>query len=145
MAFDALVVGCQSDQPHPALAVFSALHLVFMQPQVLLGNTGCLFANSLGAVFSWGSPPPVAFDLFVDCRQLDQPRLALAVFSALRLVIMQPQVLLRGEGRLCRRRMTQSAPSGAGGFFRPPGCSLGLLPCSFLSLSGLDVDDASFF
>jgi hypothetical protein len=48
----------------------------------------------IGAVFFWGSPPLVAFDVFVDSRQLDQSLLALAVFSVLQLVIMQPQVLL---------------------------------------------------
>ena len=34
----------------------------------------------IGAVFFWGSPPLVAFDVFVDSRQLDQSLLALAVF-----------------------------------------------------------------
>ena len=47
VAFDVFVDGCQPDQPLLALAVFSTLHLVIMQPQVLLGVTGCLFANSL--------------------------------------------------------------------------------------------------
>ena len=94
MAFDVFVDGCQPDQPLLALAVF------FRSPHGYHAATS--FARShwvslcqfIGAVFFWGSPPLVAFDVFVDSRQLDQSLLALAVFSVLQLVIMQPQVLL---------------------------------------------------
>ena len=94
VAFDVFVDGCQPVQPLLALAVF------FCSPHGYHAATS--FARShwvslcqfIGAVFFWGSPPLVAFDVFVDSRQLDQSLLALAVFSVLQLVIMQPQVLL---------------------------------------------------
>ena len=94
VAFDVFVDGCQPVQPLLALAVF------FRSPHGYHAATS--FARShwvslcqfIGAVFFWGSPPLVAFDVFVDSRQLDQSLLALAVFSVLQLLIMQPQVLL---------------------------------------------------
>ena len=75
-----------------------------------------------------------------DGCQLDQPLLALAVFSALHLAPALPQVLLVGTRRLCRWRLTRSAPSGAGSFLHLPWDSFRLIPCLFISISDPDVE-----
>jgi hypothetical protein len=75
-----------------------------------------------------GSLTQAALGAFVDSCQLDQPLLALAVFSAFHFAPTLPQVLLGGSRRLCRRLSTRPVPSGVGRFFCfPQGLSCLLL------------------